>query len=73
MGRLREPARPVRDGGEQKARDDGRQVAVEELMHMPVNRREAVGRSSDPASISSQTATASAGQIAPKRKKGRKP
>jgi len=36
----RKPPRPVRDSGEQKARDHRRQVAVEHLMDMPVPRRE---------------------------------
>ena len=36
----RQPAGPVRNCREQESGDDGRQIAVEHLMHMPVARRE---------------------------------
>ncbi|KAH2822262.1 hypothetical protein KXV85_002288, partial [Aspergillus fumigatus] len=36
----RQPAGPVRDRREQEAGDDGRQIAVQHLVHMPVARRE---------------------------------
>src|SRR5215831_19126654 len=40
----RQPASPVRDRGEQEAGDDGREIAVEHFMNMPVARCKGAGK-----------------------------
>ena len=69
----RKPPGPIRNCGEQKAGDNRRDIAVDHLMDMPIQRIKSVGSDISPKYCGSQSAMLSAAHAAPPKKNGRKP